>query len=360
MKILGQAEVHASAIEALGLDPSLLDLTCIEAIACALRRAASFLCPCPPRTLISAVWEPLKGLASDQESLREDVEEALDALVCHGDLLELAAGTRESLDKDVRLLFAAPPAFVQRKSSALLILGVSPDSVSPLPEEYERKIDHHHHVRVLDLGEAEDARGLLEALGFINLSMSKWTRGPGRETAAEHLAGMQAALLSAHKLHEILGLRILDPTKRVTYYRGRWVEPKNHTGCFIARRPQAYGADLWCYAELKDGDPERILDLPVREGTGRGCDVAWRLQAAIDHERGVPQRFKVRRERHGVCYLDVFSPVPMWARRRWVAVGEEVSAQRCLFSIALPEAEVDEEIAFAQEELWLAEIDNEA
>ena len=42
MKILSAAEVHAHTVAALGLDPGLLNLTSIEALACALRRAAGF------------------------------------------------------------------------------------------------------------------------------------------------------------------------------------------------------------------------------------------------------------------------------------------------------------------------------
>jgi hypothetical protein len=47
----------------LALDPSALDLTSIEAIAGALRRAASFLCPCGAATLVRTVVRPLQGLA---------------------------------------------------------------------------------------------------------------------------------------------------------------------------------------------------------------------------------------------------------------------------------------------------------
>ena len=54
--------------------------------------------------------------------------------------------------------------------------------------------------------------------------------------------------------------------------------------------------------------------------------------------------------------LEFFSPVPMWARRRWDAVGEPVPASRCLFAYRLAETELGEELRFAQDELWLHEM----
>jgi hypothetical protein len=46
----------------------------------------------------------------------------------------------------------------------------------------------------------------------------------------------------------------------------------------------------------------------------------------------------------------------MWARRRWDAVSEPVSSTGCLFAYRLTAAEVDEEVRFAREDLWLDEL----
>ena len=54
--------------------------------------------------------------------------------------------------------------------------------------------------------------------------------------------------------------------------------------------------------------------------------------------------------------LEFFSPVPMWARRRWDAVGEPVSASGCLLAYRLAEAELAEEMRFTREALWLDEM----
>ena len=71
---------------------------------------------------------------------------------------------------------------------------------------------------------------------------------------------------------EIPGLSLIDPTSSVRYYRGRWVQPQAQTGRFVGRRSQAYGADLWCYIEMDEGQPRRFLDLPLRGSRARGCD----------------------------------------------------------------------------------------
>ena len=79
-----------ATVEALGLDPSALDLLSIESISCLLRRAAGYLCPCPQRTLLHSVVEACRFLVDDLEEFREMAERTLETLVAHGDLLELA------------------------------------------------------------------------------------------------------------------------------------------------------------------------------------------------------------------------------------------------------------------------------
>ena len=108
--------------------------------------------------------------------------------------------------------------------------------------------------------------------------------------------------------------------------------------------------------QLSDGNPERMIDLPIADSPWRGCDEAWRLQLAIDALRGTPQQFRVRSLGGGMIALEIFSPLPMWARRRWNALGEPVPSSGCLFAYRLAEAEFEEEIQFAQEALWLEEL----
>ena len=123
----------------------------------------------------------------------------------------------------------------------------------------------------------------------------------------------------------------------------------------VGRRAQAYGADLWCYVEVDRGIPVRFVDLPLANSVWRGCDEAWRLQAAIDCERGTPQVFRRRSGPKGTDVIDLFSPMPMWARRRWDAVGEPIESSGCLFSYKFRNGEVLEEVDFLKDKLWIAE-----
>ncbi len=351
MKVLTPAEVSASAVEALRLDGELLDLTTNEAIASALRRAAGLLCPCSGRTLVRAVMEPLRGVHTE-EGLVTVIEDTLEALVAHGDLLELHDVTQD--DATGGFLYAAPPGFVECDGDWVMLLGVAPDGMPFVTEDIEQAVEHVNHVRIIRDGDA-DLRAHLAELGLISISQSAWLKAPQHQRAGDLIESMRARVDGSPRCGEVPGLRLLDPDTPVRYYRRRWTEPSRHTGQFVARRPQAYGADLWCFVEVEDGQAVRLVDLPTRQGTGRGCDEAWHLQAAIDHERGAPQVYRVRRGPSGNELVDFFSPVPMWAQRRWATFGEPVPAQGCLFSFRFAAPDLGKEIAFARDRLWQEE-----
>ena len=356
MRQLSAAEVHAQKVAELGLDPGALDLTSVEAIAGALRRAASFLCPCTAPTLVRGVVRPLRGLVDDLATLKDLVEDTLEAMVAHGDILEHRDIEGEPGYGAATLLYAAPAGFVARESGAVILLGVASDQHSAVPDDLEARIEYVNHLRRLTPGPGEDLLSELLQLGLIEISYSGWLRFLPRETCAQHVARLDRLLDAAQPSRDVPGLLLLDPMRSVRYYRGRWVEPRGQSGRFVARRSQAYGADLWCYLEMRDGSPERLIDLPAGESRWRGCDEAWHLQMAIDALRGEPQRFRIRPGPEGTRVLEFFSPVPMWARRRWDAVGGPVSASGCLFAYRLAEAELAEEMRFAREALWLEQI----
>ena len=50
----------------------------------------------------------------------------------------------------------------------------------------------------------------------------------------------------------------------------------------------------------------------------------------------------------------------MWARRRWDAVGEPVLPLRSLFSYKFGDDEIEEELKFMAEGLWLAQSSDSA
>jgi hypothetical protein len=355
MRQLTTSELHALKVAELSLDPSAVDLTSIEALAGALRRAASFLCPCTAPTLLQAVLQPLRGLVEDLDSTRVSLEDILEAAIAHGDILEQRDVVSAASDTTASMLYAAPPSFVVRQSGAVILLGIASDQLSALPDDLESRIDYVHHVRHLKPAGSEDLRHELQQLGLIELRYDRWLNPPAVETAERHVARLDALLDAALPSRNIPGLSLLDPDRPVRYYRGRWVDVRTNTGRFVARRAQAYGADLWCYVQVREGNPERMIDLPVAASRWRGCDEAWRLQMALDARRREPQRFRIRRQGPSAV-LEFFSPVPMWARRRWDAIGEPVSSSGCLFAYRVSEAELREEIHFMRDVLWLDEL----
>ncbi|MEZ5343905.1 MAG: hypothetical protein R2706_21430 [Acidimicrobiales bacterium] len=283
------------------------------------------------------------------------MEDTLEAIIAHGDILEHRDIQAEPEHGAAALLYAAPASFIARESGVVILRGITSDQLSALPDDLEARVEYVNHVRRLSPVPGEDLPSDLLDLGLGQTSFTDWQRAPPLGTPAQHLARFDELLDAAQPSRDVPGLSLLDAASPVRYYRGRWVELHAQSGRFVARRAQAYGADLWCYVEVRDGSPERLIDLPVVGGRWRGCDDAWRLQLAIDAQRGEPQQLRIRPGPAGTRVMEIFSPLPMWARRRWDAVGEPVSASGCLFAYRFEEAECAEELRFAREMLWLSE-----
>lgn len=358
MKCLSADDVQALKVTELGLDPTALNLSSVEAIAGALRRAASFLCPCAPRTLVRSVMLPLRGMVNDFNEINNLIEDTLDAITAHGDIIE----QREIEDnQDILakvLLYSAPPSFVSRSSGKVILLGSATNEFSNLPKEIERRIEHRTYVRILNPEPGEKLPEDLVRLGFVELEYKIWLKTPSIKTPAEHVLWFDKLLNIAQPSREIPGLSLLNPERPVRYYRGRWAEPRSQTGRFVARRRQAYGADLWSYVQVRNGHPESLIDFPLINSRWRGCDEAWHLQMAIDKERGEPQQFMLRHGPKETCVLELFSPVPMWATRRWNTIGELIPSSGCLFAYRFPKDEIEEELRFLHEMLWLEKMEN--
>ena len=356
MRRLTPMEVHAIKVAELGLDSTAVDLTSVEAIAGALRRMASFLCPCSAATLVRDVVRPLRGLVSEFEAFRGTVEETLEAMIAHGDILEHRDVEEDAINGVVSLLYIAPASFVVRKSGSVILLGVTSDQCSALPDYLEERVEYENHLRRLNPLLDEDLPADLTQLGLLKVSYEHWLRAPQAKTPGQHLSCIDRLLDTVQPSRDVPGLSLLDSERPVRYYRGRWTKALSQSGRFVARRSQAYGADLWCYIQLRDGNPERLIDLPLAGGRWRGCDEAWHLQMAIDTLRGNAQRFRMTPGPADTRVVQFFSPVPMWAHRRWAAVGEPVSSTGCLFAYRLAEAELAEELDFTRKKLWLDEL----
>ena len=355
MRRLNSSEVHSRAVVQLGLDPYTLDLTSVEAVASALRRAAQIFCPCASATLVRVIVEPMKGLVEDIGTFRESVWDTLEAMIAHGDFLEHLDIEESSTSANATLVYGAPLGFVARDSGAVILLGVASNQLSSFPGDLADRVEYVKHLRRLRPVPNEDLSAVLPQLGFRKFSYLDWLQSPGEEAPDQHISRLDRLLDAGSASGAVPDLSILDPEQPVRYYRGRWREVRADSGRFVARRGQAYGSNLWCYVELSNGEPQRLLDFPLAGSRWRGCDEAWRLQMAIDAQRGAPQRFRLQKDGEGDRVMQFFSPVPAWAQRRWDAVGEPVENSRCLFAYRLPGNEIDEEMRYARDMLWLEE-----
>lgn len=356
LKPVSSSDVLKGMIRDVGFDPEIVDLKDTAVLSAIIRRSAGLLCPCTKRTILKNIIQGLDGVVPDLDDLRDDIDEITDLLIAHGDLLEHNDITPDSPRTEM-VISRAPLAFIKRKSGACIILGVAPDDRPVLPDFLLEKIQPNSFNRVIMSGVVPNLSEHLLGLGFIELPYKAWSNLPSITKPDMHLASLQGHLSSpkAHVSDSIEGLRILDPATPVDFYPDRWIKPTDQTGHFVARRTQAYGADLWCYVELNQGKPKRFLDLPLMGSRWRGCDEAWHLQAAVDAVQGNPQIYRIREGMKGYRILDLFSPIPSWAQRRWVMAGIPVLKHRCLLSYRFHSAEIGEEISFANEHLWMTE-----
>lgn len=321
-------------------------------LAASLRRTAGFLCPCSPSTLIGAVADSLRHLADDPEVLSERLEAVAEKLIVIGDLLELNQVTLDNSAARGTWVFAAPPSFVPRSNQSTLIIGLAKDQSEPLPQTIRARIDYHGSLRVIRQRDDELLRTLRD-LGVLETSEAAWLKSPKPQSARDFRDDIWRKLNAQLPSGSIEELTILDPARPPSYYKGRWATPKDESGIFVCRRPQAYGAPLWGVVALSRGQPARILDLPPRGSPLRGCDVAWHLQMAVDHLNGTPQLYRLRKTNHGAC-IDLFSPLPLWAQRRLSVLGREIQPEHCLMSFLVPDSELANEEQFLKERLWLS------
>lgn len=346
-------EVLAGCREILGL--SAIPGTPIDDmfLASMLRRSAGIHCPCSRTTLRASLLESLQYLSQDESSLSERIDTFIESLIVGGDLLELSDVATDDQAVKGTWVFAAPPSFVIRPSGGIFILGIVPDQDVFLPQSLASRISYEGFTRVMAPEPDEDLVTELQEEGLQQLSEGAWLKSPKPEQAEDMLNRFERQLASQPPSGAVKDLQILDPTQPVNYYSKRWTATKNHTGTFVARRPQEFGAPIWCFAALKEGAVVRLLDLPLKKTIWRGCDIAWHLQMAIDHCNQNPQLYRWKHDGDGVRF-DFFSPLPEWSQRRLMIFGRSVPRESSLISYWLPIDEANTEERFLQERLWLS------
>lgn len=350
-------EVLASCRETLGLSNENDEMIDDVLLAALLRRSAGIHCPCSRSTLRASALECTQGLTVDESSFSQRIDNTIEALTIGGDLLELDDVVTEDADVRQTWVFAAPPSFVIRPNGTAFLFGVVPDQDLFLPSFLGDRVLYDRFTRTIEPQPDEELANELEEQGLQRLSDKAWINSPKDEPPHDLLRRLESRLGNQSEVNFIEELKILDSTRAVSYYPDRWIVPKNQTGTFVARRPQEFGAPLWCVVRLKDGVPVRLLDFPFEKTRWRACDTAWHVQMAIDHCRDQPQQYRRRTESDGVRF-DFFGPLPQWSQRRLIIFGNPMQPDRSLLSYLVPHAQAETEETFLQNRLWLSRTDD--
>jgi hypothetical protein len=345
--------IQEMTLESLGLDKDKYDIVSIEAIAAQIRRAASFLCPCAPKTIVQAVVNVSKCLAGDPETFEQKTKDVLEKMVSYGDLIE-GDDWRLEENERTRILYRVPPGFIVRKSGQFLLFGIGPSGKISLPIELKAQVEQKGYVRWLKQSNDDKLAEILLECGLTEVASDTWLRLPSAMNYDDYLMMYDQRLVKSSFPGDLGSLSVIDPKTSVNYYRSRWHLVSNESGRFICRRPRPYGSDLWCYVELDNGKPTRLLDLPIDTILNRGCDEAWRLQAAIDARNNTPQKLVVIDVSDRFTQLNFYSPIPMWAQRRLDMIGKlGPESKSCLFSYLLGKEEVSQELDCLKRMMWL-------
>lgn len=316
--------------------------------AASLRRAASLMCPTTSSALILAVKNALEPVSPiDDDSLQE----TFDALVNLGDLVE---SVEQPLGHRRGVIYLGQPRFIRRRSGEVILFGTRPDNLPLVGDALQDRVHETGYLRRI-INPDSEVHTLLETYGLIEITETSWVESPEPVEATELVGAYVRGLDQQSQSGPIDGLRILDPKSSPSFYRGRWRPPAaSDTGVFLARRSQGYGSDLWCFVELTAGEHRKLLDLPLSQILGvRGCDEAWRLQAAIDAVNGNHQQLIIQRTGRGRIQLGLPAPPPKWLQRRWDLLGEPVRIPSALFAYEFAAEDTRDEVEFACTHLWM-------
>jgi hypothetical protein len=285
----------------------------------------------------------------------EDVwENALEDLIVYGDVLELNRLSTDGWSAPELALRPAPQSFVKRSNGDFVILGIAGDAASPLTGDLEERLWDDGLIRRLRAGSEEDLASRLRQHGLVAISENAWLRYPRVEAPETHIQHWRAALSgSGISSPEVDGLTILESVQKEAFYPKRWVPPSSrHSGMFVGRRAKKYGAALWCLVELSAGAVSKLFDLFEDSYRQRPCDLAWRIQMAIDALASSPQKVRVGKDQEG-AWIEVFAPLPAYAERRLSLVGNRSREKGALFRYRMPESVLAVEVETLKSVLWL-------
>src|SRR5262249_30256551 len=154
--------------------------------------------------------------------------------------------------------------FIVRPSGSIFLVGIVPDEATPLPKSLSTRVQYDALARILVPAQGENLASVLRELGLREIPSMTWLKAPRKASAVQLRDDMLHRLCEQPPSGAIAEVSILLSDRPVDYYSRRWTEPGNHSGEFVARRPQAYGVALWGFAHLENGDVMRFLDFPLK------------------------------------------------------------------------------------------------
>jgi len=349
MKFTSRDEIISRILSELGF-PEPNDVTNHDLVVALLMRGLWLWTPC---TRAMATTNTLRALrVFDQRQIeREIIEFALDELISSGNIVEL----QSRVLYDGRLLstlFVKPPSYITLESGALAISGFSRGSREQLPEKLLTSGKLSNSLILISSSEAPKILDDLEASGIKKTDANLWINQPEFIEAQTRIDKISIQAAAARPVSQIEDLRLIDPVSDVTYYPGRWTNQPADDMRTVGRRPQTYGADLWCFVDYSEKQ-FRFIDLPSTTELTEGRDEGWILQLAIDYINDNRQKVKVSEANPDILRLDFFSPIPGWVERRWALYGKKSWPHGVLFSYEF-EADIGwGEVEFAERELYL-------
>lgn len=288
-------------------------------VAGVLRRLCGLMCPCPPRSILAAAKRALEPLGTATDVLVAELDATLESLLVVGDVIEVSRVGGILNDENRDWLFCGPPSFLELDERCY-VFGIAPDDAPVLAGTLREKVRHDGVMRYLDdpegqLGEA------LSALGMRRYTAAKWLARTHHEPPERFVAHVLNRLVKEGLHGDMPSAEWLAPaTAAYVPYQKRWTPAPAMSGLAIGRAHPEFGPPLWFVATLAAGRIERVLSLPLANMPDRACDQAWRIQLALDAQRGAPGRYRAQPEADGVR-VSVSFPLPLSARRRLVLLG---------------------------------------
>lgn len=184
----------------------------IALLAGILRRIAVTTCPCPREALVSCAVDALTGFGV-AETIKLRVLDVLESLIVIGDLLEL--GGTMSLPGVVAedWVYCAPPAFVIRQGS-LLLLGIEPEDQASMSATLRARVVRQHELRYLRTDDDhDDVAAQLRVAGYLEISNVAWSRFPRNQSAEAFVDEAIRRLQTADGHGALEGLQVYGPPK---------------------------------------------------------------------------------------------------------------------------------------------------